>query len=131
MMKKFVNFVLALIFSGVLLHRSTVIGALCGAWIYFGAPQEDSVFQRMLTPDLYLFMLAFLVFYRMTLKRIYAPDGELDYRAMGVCLLGDMAWAVVAMICFVPFFMMFDVGGDLAQIQNSPELRQMMYLRGR
>ncbi|MGN0905258.1 MAG: hypothetical protein ACI4PW_08890 [Alphaproteobacteria bacterium] len=131
MLRKFVNFVLSLIFSGILLHRSTVIGALCAAWIFFGAPQEDSVFQRMLTPDLYLFMLAFLVFYRITLKRIYAPDGELDYRAMGVCLLGDMAWAVVAMMCFVPFFMMFDVGSDLARIQNSPELRQMMFLRGR
>lgn len=86
-----------------MLHRSTIIGILCGIWVYFGAEVEESAFKRMLTPDLYLFMASFLIFYRLLFKKIEKPDGDLDLHAMSVCFLGDFAWAVVAMFCTVPF----------------------------
>lgn len=107
MLKKLFDSFFILLSSGILLHRSTIIGILCGIWVYFGAEVEESAFKRMLTPDLYLFMASFLIFYRLLFKKIEKPDGDLDLHAMSVCFLGDFAWAVVAMFCTVPFFMLF------------------------
>ena len=108
MIKKFCNFFIILLTSGILFHRSTIIGILCGIWVYFGAEIEESAFRRMLTPDLYLFMGSFLIFYRFLFRKTFKSDGDLDLNAMFFYFLGDMAWAIVAMFCTVPFFMMFN-----------------------
>ena len=62
----------------------------------------------MFTPDLYLFTGSFLIFYRLLFRKTLKEDGNLDLHAMFLCFLGDFAWAVVAMFCAVPFFMMFN-----------------------
>lgn len=111
MLKKLFNSFFILLSSGILLHRSTIIGILCGIWVYSGAEIEESAFSRMLTPDLYLFMISFLIFYRLLFKKVEKPDGDLDLQAMSIYLLGDFAWAVAAMFCTVPFLMMFSYGG--------------------
>ena len=108
MIKKFCNFFIILLTSGILFHRSTILGILCGIWVYFGAEVEESAFRRMLTPDLYLFMGSFLIFYRFLFKKTLKSDGDLDLNAMFFYFLGDMAWAIIAMFCAVPFFMMFN-----------------------
>ncbi len=89
------------------MHRSTVIGVLCGLWVFFGIAPDESVLKRTLTLDLYLFMASFLIFYRLLFKKIEKPNGDLDLHAMSVCFLGDFAWAVAAMFCSIPFFMFF------------------------
>ena len=106
MLKKFFNFALLFLTSGVLFHRCTLIGLLCAVWVYFGAEVEESAFQRMLTPDLYLFMSSFLIFYRFLFKKVFKADNDLDWTSMFVYFLGDMAWAIAAMFCAIPFFMM-------------------------
>lgn len=111
MLKKLINLFVLLLTSGVLFHRCTIIGALCAVWVYFGTGEDESAFRRMLTPDLYLFMGSFLVFYRLLFKKTLKPDGNLDLHATAVFLLGDMAWAVAAMFCTVPFFMMLNYTG--------------------
>ncbi|MBR1778346.1 MAG: hypothetical protein IJ752_07175 [Alphaproteobacteria bacterium] len=118
MLRKIVNSFLLLLTSGILLHRCTLIGILCGIWVYFGAEVEESAFRRMLTPDLYLFMSSFLIFYRFLFKKILKSNGELDLQAMFICFLGDLAWAVTAMFCTVPFFMMFNYSGSANYAQN-------------
>lgn len=130
MIKKFVNFCLLILQSGILFHRSTFIGVVCGIWVFFGAQDEESVFGRLLTLDLYLLMFAFLLLYRILLLKKFTAQGELDLKAMGICLAGDFAWAVVAMFCAVPFLMMFSTSDTLATKANDPRLRQMMFLRG-
>ena len=102
MIKKLINYFMLLLTSGILFHRSTVIGILCGIWVYFGAEDEESMFGRMLTPDLFLFMGAFLIFYRFQFKKILTETGDLDLTSMFICFAGDMAWAVIAMFCTVP-----------------------------
>lgn len=112
MIKKLINYFMLLLTSGILFHRSTVIGILCGIWVYFGAEDEESMFGRMLTPDLFLFMGAFLIFYRFQFKKILTETGDLDLTSMFICFAGDMAWAVIAMFCTVPFLMMFSYSGQ-------------------
>ena len=107
MSKKPLDSFFILFSSGILLHRSTLIGILCGVWVYLGADMEESAFNRMLTPDLYLFMASFLIFYRLLFKAPTKPDGDIDFQAMLICFLGDFAWAVAAMFCTVPFLMLF------------------------
>ena len=104
--------IITLFTSGVLFHRSSFIGILCGIWIYFGTDKQASTFSRILTPDLYLLMLSFLFLYRLCLKRIYTADGELDLKEMSVYLAGDFARAVLAMVCSALFFLSFGVSGD-------------------
>ena len=128
MIKKFVNFCMLILRSGVLFHRSTFIGVLCGLWVFFGAQDEESVFGRMLTLDLYLLMFAFLLLYRMLLLKKYKADGQPDYAKMGICLAGDFAWAVVAMFCAVPFLMTFSTSDSIASRVNNPQMRQLMFL---
>lgn len=123
MIKKLMGFIGLLIRSGVLFHRSTFVGVLCGSWIFFGAVEKESVFQRMLTLDLYLFMFAFLVLYRILFGRVYVKGSNekiLDFQGMGFYLLGDMAWATLAMFCTVPFFMMFDLAEGYGTAQTMP-----------
>lgn len=111
MLKKLFDSFFILLSSGILLHRSTIIGVLCGVWVYFGAEVEESAFKRMLTLDLYLFMASFLIFYRLLFKKTEKPNGDLDLHAMSVYFLGDFVWAVFAMFCTVPFFMLFAFSG--------------------
>lgn len=129
MIKKFVNFCLLILQSRILFHRSTFIGVVCGLWVFFGAKEGESVFGRLLTFDLYLLMFAFLLLYRILLLKKFKPDGELDFQAMGLCFLGDFAWAVVAMFCAVPFLMTFSTSDEVAGRVGDPRLRQMMFLR--
>lgn len=116
MLKKLFDSFFILLKSGILLHRCTIIGVLCGVWVFFGAEAEESAFRRMLTLDLYLFMASFLMFYRLLFNRIDRRDGSPDWPAMGICLIGDFAWAVAAMFCTVPFFMLagYSDGADYA-----------------
>ena len=108
MLNKFIHFCTLLLTSGVVFHHSTIIGFLCGIWIYFGAETEESSFGRMLTPDLYLLIASFLIFYRLMFRRILTEDGDLDLQAMTLAFIGDFLWAVLAMFCSVPFFMTFN-----------------------
>lgn len=130
MIKKFVSFLVTLLQSGILFHRSTYLGMLCAAWVYFGAPKDESLIQRMLTLDLYLFMFAFLVMYRVLFLKIYTPDGDLDLKTMGIYLLGDMAWAIAAMICTVPVFLIFGAADTYSSAQNNPQVKQLMQYKG-
>ena len=120
MIRKLINSFLLLLSSGVLFHRSTLIGVLCGIWVYFGAESEESAFGRLLTSDLYLFMGAFLIFHRLLFKRTLKENGDLDLRAMSIYFLGDLAWAVIAMFCSVPFFMLFNYSGQTKYAQTQP-----------
>ncbi|MBO4520227.1 MAG: hypothetical protein J5787_03385 [Alphaproteobacteria bacterium] len=111
MLKKLTNYFVLLLTSGVLFHRCTIIGVLCAVWVYCGTGEDESAFSRMLTPDLYLFMVSFLIFYRLLFKKTLKPDGNLDLHATAVFLLGDLAWTVAAMFCTVPLFMMLNYSG--------------------
>lgn len=112
MLKKFINFLTILLTSGILFHRCTLIGVLCGIWVYAGAGEDDSLIMRMLSPDLYLFMASFLIFYRLLFKKELTKNGDLDLQAMIIYSLGDLAWATAAMFCSVPFFMLFNYSGE-------------------
>ena len=129
MIKRFVNFCILILQSGILFHRSTFIGVVCGLWVFFGAQDEESVFGRLLTLDLYRLIFAFLLLYRILLLKKFKPNGELDVQAMALCLAGDFAWAVVAMFCAVPFLMTFSTSDEVAGRVGDPRLRQMMFLR--
>ena len=107
-----IHYCALLLTSGVLFHHSTIIGFLCGIWVYFGAETEESSFERLLTPDLYLLIAAFLVFYRLMFRKVLREDGELDMQAMTIYFIGDFLWAVLAMFCSVPFFMTFNFTSD-------------------
>lgn len=109
---------ITLITSGVLWHRSSFVGILCGIWIYFGTDKEASTFSRILTPDLYLFMLSFLILYRLILKKVEMKDGEIDLKVTGIYLLGDFARAVLTMICAAFFFLSFGVSTDTDDLEN-------------
>ena len=115
MLKKLSNFFVLLFTSGILIHRASLIGILCGIWVYSGAEIEESAFRRMFSSDLYLFMASFFVFYRLLFKKILKDDGSIDIHAMFVCFLGDMAWAVAAMFCTVPFLMLLGYSGKNPQ----------------
>ena len=108
MFNKAIHFCVLLLTSGVLFHHSTIIGFLCGIWVYFGAETEESAFGRMLTPDLFLLIGAFLVFYRLMFGKILKDDGDLDLHAMGMYFIGDFVWAVLAMASSVFLFMTFN-----------------------
>ncbi len=112
MLKKISDLFLLFLTSGILFHRSTVIGVLCALWVYSGAEVEESAFRRMLTPDLYLFMASFLIFYRLLFKRVLKSDGDFDWTAMTVYTLGDLAWAIAVMFCAVPALMMTNYSGQ-------------------
>ena len=112
MINKLIKYFTLLLTSGILFHRSTIIGVLCGIWVYFGAETEESAFSRMLTSDLYLFMASFLIFFRLLFRKTLKEDGDLDLKAMLFFFLGDLVCAVVAMFCAVPFFMMFNYTGS-------------------
>ena len=109
---------ITLITSGVLWHRCSFVGILCGIWIYFGTDKEASTFSRILTPDLYLFMLAFLILYRLAFKKVVMKDGEIDLKVTGIYLLGDFARAVLTMICAAFFFLSFGVSTDTDGLDN-------------
>lgn len=104
--------------SGVLWHRSSFIGILCGIWIYFGTDKQASTFSRILTLDLYLFMLAFLTLYRLLLKKTLDDKGEPDLKQMGIYLLGDFARAVLTMVCAAFFFLSFGVSSEKKEDLN-------------
>lgn len=111
MLKKIINFTSIFLTSGVLFHRCTLIGLLCAVWVYFGASEDESLFRRMLSIDLYLFMAAILTLYRMMFKKILTKSGDLDLKTMIVYCLGDVLWASTAMYCAVPFFMLMNYSG--------------------
>lgn len=69
MIKKFVDTIILLISSGAVFHRCTFIGALCAAWIVFGSTDDDNMFRRLFTGDLYVLMAAFVVLYRLLFKK--------------------------------------------------------------
>ena len=83
----------------------------------------------MLTLDLYLFIAAFLIFFRLLFRKTLKEDGDLDLKAMLFFFLGDFAWAVVAMFCAVPFFMMFNyTGTNSAQRSGAGvDMRSLIY----
>lgn len=111
MLKKLFGFFITLITSGILFHRSSVLGILGGVWAFAGAGPEDSIFKRMFTPDLILFIVAFLLFYRLLFVRVNKEDGSPDFHTMGVYLLGDVLWAFGAMFCTIPVLMFFSGPG--------------------
>ena len=112
MLSKIIKFVTLILTSGVLFHHSTIIGVLCGIWVYFGAEAEQDAFGRMLTPDLYLLIGSFLIFYRLVFRKVLKEDGDLDLKAMLLYFIGDFIWAVIAMFCSVPFFMTFNFSSE-------------------
>lgn len=127
MLKKMTDFFILLLTSGILFHRCTILGVLCGFWVYVGTEPDESAFARMLTPDLYIFIAAFLIFYRLMFKKNMTEEGDLDLKATGVYFLGDMAWAVAVMFCAVPFFMMFNYSGpELMQQRAAANARAVM-----
>ena len=111
MFKKISNLFVLLLTSGILFNRCTIIGVLCAFWVYVGMGPDDSAFSRMLTPDLYLFMASFLIFYRFLFKKELKPDGNIDLHTMSIYLLGDLAWAIAAMFCTIPLFVLLNRSG--------------------
>lgn len=131
MIKKLLNFFIILITSGILFHRSTLIGAFCGLWVYFGSQTDESAFHRMLTPDLFIFMAAFLILFRLLFKKMNKADGTPDFHGMGICFLGDFAWAVLAMFCTVQLFMMLSFSDDYLPKEQDPEAMMMQQLQNK
>lgn len=106
MIKKLFDSFFILLSSGVLLHRSTVSGVLCAVWAAATADPDESAFACLMNVDLYFALAVFLAFYRFSFKKVTRKDKTLDLREMGVFFLGDFVWAVLAMVCAVPFFLM-------------------------
>ena len=101
MIKKLFDSFFLLLSSGVLLHRSTVSGALCAIWAALTADPDESAFACLMNIDLYFALAVFLTF-----KKVARKDKTLDLQEMGMGFLGDFVWAVLAMVCTVPFFLM-------------------------
>lgn len=112
MLKRAFNYFVLIFTSGILFHRSTILGVLCALWVYSGAEVEQSAMERMMTPDLYLFMASFLFFYRLLFKRILKPDGDFNWKAMAIYTFADLLWAVAAMFCAVPALVMTNYSGQ-------------------
>mgnify|MGYP004668955173 CR=1 FL=1 len=106
MIKKLFDSFFLLLSSGVLLHRSTISGALCAIWAALTADPDESAFACLMNIDLYFALAVFLAFYRFTFKKVARKDKTLDLQEMGMGFLGDFVWAVLAMVCTVPFFLM-------------------------
>ena len=81
MIKKFIDTIILLISSGAVFHRCTFLGALCAAWVVFGTAEDGNMFRRLFTGDLYLFMGAFVVFYRLVFKKTLTGRGDPDLQA--------------------------------------------------
>lgn len=127
MLKKMTDLFILLLTSGLLFHRCTILGAFCGFWVYVGTAPDESAFIRMLTPDLYIFMAAFLLFYRLMFKKSMTDEGDLDLKATGIYFLGDMVWAVAVMFCAVPFLMMTNYSGaEMTQQRAAANARALM-----
>ena len=84
MIKKFIDTIILLISSGAVFHRCTFVGALCAAWVVFGTNEDGNMFRRLFTGDLYLFMGAFVVFYRLVFKKTLTAKGDPDLQATAV-----------------------------------------------
>jgi len=129
MIKKFVDTIILLITSGVVFHRCTFIGALCAVWVVFGTAEDGDMFRRLFTADLYVLMAAFVVLYRLLLKKTLDEHGEPDLKAAAVYSFGDFCWAVLAMFC-VTFFLSSFVAGDKSatanQIRGIQKVNSMM-----
>ncbi len=106
MIKKLFDSFFILLSSGVLLHRSTVSGVLCAVWAAATADPDESAFACLMNADLYFALAVFLAFYRFSFKKVTRRDKTLDLQEMGMGFLGDFVWAVLAMVCAVPFFLM-------------------------
>ena len=127
MLKRMTNLFVLLLTSGVLFHRCTILGVLCGFWVYIGTQPEESPFTRMLTPDLYIFMASFLLFYRLMFKKSLTEEGDLDLKATCIYFLGDMVWAAAVLFCSVPFMMMTNYSTtDLIQQRAAANARAVM-----
>ena len=105
MIKKLFDSFFILLSSGVLLHRSTVSGVLCAVWAAAADPDE-SAFACLMNADLYFALAVFLAFYRFSFKKVTRRDKTLDLQEMGMGFLGDFVWAVLAMVCAAPVFLM-------------------------
>ena len=129
MIKKFVDTIILLISSGVVFHRCTFIGALCAAWVVFGSADDDYMFRRLFTGDLYVLMAAFVVLYRLLFKKTLDGHGDIDLKASALYAFGDFCWAVLAMFC-VTFFLSSFVAGDKSatssQIRDIQKVNAMM-----
>ena len=117
MIKKCVDTIILLISSGAVFHRCTFIGALCAAWIVFGSTDDDNMFRRLFTGDLYVLMAAFVVLYRLLFKKTLDEHGEPDLKAAALYSFGDFCRAVLAMFC-VTFFLSSFVAGDKSATSN-------------
>lgn len=117
MIKKFVDTIILLISSGVVFHRCTFIGALCAVWVVFGSADDDYMFRRLFTGDLYVLMAAFVVLYRLLFKKTLDDRGDVDLKASALYSFGDFCWAVLAMFC-VTFFLSSFVAGDKSATAN-------------
>ncbi len=106
MIKKLFDSFFILLSSGVLLHRSTVSGVLCAVWAAATADPDESAFACLMNADLYFALAVFLAFYRFSFKKVTRRDKTLDLQEMGMGFLGDFVWAVLAMVCAAPFFLM-------------------------
>ena len=132
MIKKFIDTIILLISSGAVFHRCTFLGALCAAWVVFGTAEDGNMFRRLFTGVLYLFMGAFVVFYRLVFKKTLTGRGDPDLQATAVYALGDFAHAVLAMFC-VTFFLSSFIAGDKSattqQIQTIRRTNALMHPR--
>jgi hypothetical protein len=96
--------------SKAVLHHCTAFGFLCALWVYYGAAEDAEIYSRLLTPDLYLLMFALCALYRLLLKRTMDRDGNIDFKMMGLYIVGDTMHAALAMVCITFFFLSLSVG---------------------